>query len=123
MDKNKVYKEMCDFLANQEQPLQEFKAFHEQNRNNSNYEELFDDTYGAMYDSFKSSEKTDVPHSNPTAIEKQTINNIPPVSTLSQEECYKDIRTIRKWVQFLGWLTVISIIIYMIFLIIGLSNS
>lgn len=44
--------------------------------------------------------------SNTEPIEPQTI--------LSKDDCYKDIRTIRRWVQFFGWLTIVSIVISII---------
>lgn len=44
--------------------------------------------------------------SNTEQIETQTI--------MSKEDCYKDIRTIRRWVQFFGWLTIVSIVVSII---------
>lgn len=44
--------------------------------------------------------------SNNEQMEPQTI--------LNKESCYKDIRTIRLWVQFFGWLTIVSIVISII---------
>lgn len=44
--------------------------------------------------------------SNTEQIEPQTI--------MSKEDCYKDIRTIRRWVQFFGWLTIVSIVVSII---------
>lgn len=123
MDRSKVYKEMCRFLADQEQTLQEFKAFHEKHCDKSDYEELFDESYGAMYDSFFSTEKEKASPTTPQiAKEKQTINYNPSVANLPQEEYYNDVRIIRRWVQFFGWLTVISIVTYAIFLIVTLSQ-
>lgn len=129
MDKNKVYKEMCRFLANQEQTLQEFKDFHEQNSDKSDYEELFDESYGAMYDSFKitnerpakaSTESKKQEKQEPTINDSAVIREY--IQLLWREGIHNDIRIIRKWMQFFGWLTVISIILYMIFLIVGLSK-
>lgn len=47
---------------------------------------------------------------------------IEPQIIISKEDCYKDIRTIRRWVQFFGWLTIVSMVITVISLLVMMSK-
>lgn len=41
---------------------------------------------------------------------------------ISQAESFQDIRIIRRWVQFFGWLTIVSMVITVISLLVMMSK-
>ncbi|MEG1538684.1 MAG: hypothetical protein RR383_01900 [Muribaculaceae bacterium] len=56
--------------------------------------------------------ETDVSSESQTSISDS--EQIEPQTILNKEDCYKDIQTIRRWVQFFGWLTIVSIVLSII---------
>lgn len=120
MEKEKVYNEICGLLADNDRVLQDFKKFHDRYKDSESYSMLFDSEYGAMYESLKAA-KEDTPKSNTTKKEDKTVAPPEDITVISnymqflwKEGVHNDIRIIRKWVQFFGWLTIISLICYTI---------
>lgn len=120
MEKERIHNDLCELLANKEQELKDFKKFYAIYKNSEKFSELFDSEYGAMYESLKAA-KEDTPKSNTTKKEDKTVAPPEDITVISnymqflwKEGVHNDIRIIRKWVQFFGWLTIISLICYTI---------
>ena len=123
MIKDNIYTEMCSFLADKESILNEFKLFYEHNRDDDNFLELFDEEYGAMYDTFNGQVKINTYSSMNKNNDKpkELVKNIEKAH-ISTQEYREDVRTIRKWVCFLGIVAIASIILSLIWAIIIIAQ-
>lgn len=120
--KEQQYNEMCGFLANDEKKLAEFKEFYRNYKDSDNYDKLFDNKFGFIYRKLtlvnQGNDVTGALGSNYTS--KKVTNT----AELSKNDISKDIKIIRRWVQFFGWVTIIGIVISVIAgIVIGLSAS
>lgn len=117
--KEKLYSEMCSFLSDKEQMLNEFRLFYDKNKGSDKFIELFDEEYGAMYEAFKGSVK----YSTPTKSKIEAIVETPILQNIISEQEYRsDVRIIRKWVQFFGIIVIVSIILSLIGALIVVSQ-
>lgn len=107
IDNSRVYDCMCKYLEDDERDLAEFKEFYKENKDSANLEKLLKRTYGG------------------DIYIKSGIYNAPKGATFTPVlDFHNDIKIIRRWVQFFGWVTIIGIVISVIAgIVIGLSAS
>ena len=116
---------MCSFLSNNEEILNDFKIFYNSNKDLPNFTELFDDEYGAMYDSFGGGVKQNT-IAKPKVVTHQHSETMPHLNSATpdyQQQISNDISIIRKWVQFFGLIVIISISLSIVSALIFLSDA
>lgn len=120
-NKAQTYDEMCKFLAYDKNELIQFKQFYEKSKNSNQYNKLFQDNYGDTYCEIETDKLKQISQEgvafNARGNELHT--------TISDESNFRqDIKIIRQWVQFFGWVTVVGLVISVIAgIAIGLSAS
>lgn len=139
--KEQLYDEMCHFLSNDTEGLNEFIAFYEKNKNKNDFKMSFFEYFNSHY-SGDDQEKlhdygtistflgfSNISKSTAKHITLQNINQSPSQASIhstSNKNCnfHHDIKIIRRWIQFFGWVTVVGLVISVIAgIVIGLSAS
>lgn len=110
--KEQQYNEMCGFLANDKSKLNEFKSFYGYYGDSENYDKLFENKYGFTYRKLSLDNKDNavVNALGLDNVSKQAVNSV----EISENNMQNDIKIIRQWVQFFGWVTIIGIVISVI---------
>ena len=125
MNNERIYTEMCSFLSDKEEMLTDFKKFYNNNKDLPNFTELFDNEYGAMYDSFGGGVKYNT-SAKPKVVTYQRSGTMPHSNSTTpdyQQQISNDISIIRKWVQFFGLIVIISISLSIVSALIFLSDT
>jgi len=113
MKQEQVYQEMCGFLHDKPDLLASFQDFYTQNKDRADFLSVFDAEYGGMYESLGGQLLKPLDSRKPISVAKPKPAPVPPVPQeihISEQEYRKDVRTIRKWVEIIGWLIVIGVV-------------